>query len=127
MIDPSILIIIGRVLLGGLFVIGGVRHFGELDPLTEACRARHVPMPRASLIGSSIFQIVAGAMLTIGLLVPWAALGLIIFTLIASFVMLDFWNQEGQRRQGSINVWLSNLALIGGLLIAAAQSAGSAV
>ena len=124
--DASLLIVIGRVLLGGLFVIGGVRHFGELGPLTEACRARHVPLPWFSLVASSIFQIIAGAMLMIGLLVPWAALGLIIFTLVASFVMVDFWNQEGDRRQGSINVWLSNLALIGGLMIAAAQSAGSA-
>jgi hypothetical protein len=42
--------------------------------------------------------------------------------------MVDFWNQEGEHRSGSINVWLSNLALIGGLLIAAAQgtSAGAA-
>ena len=120
--DTNLLIIIGRVLLGGLFVIGGVRHFGELDPLTEACRARHVPLPRFSLVASSIFQIGAGAMLMIGLLVPLAALGLILFTLVASFVMVDFWNQEGERRQGSINVWLSNLALIGGLMIAGATA-----
>jgi len=118
MIDHSTLVIIGRVLLGGLFVIGGVRHFGELGPLTEACRARHVPLPRVSLVLASLFQIVAGAMLMIGLLVPWAALGLILFTLVASVVMVDFWNQEGERRQGSINVWLSNLALMGGLMTA---------
>ena len=122
MIDPSILVVVGRVLLGGLFVIGGIRHFGELSLLTEACRARRVPMPRESLILASLFQIVAGAMLMIGLLVPWAALGLILFTLVASFVMVDFWNQEGERRQGSINVWFSNLALIGGLMIAGATA-----
>ena len=120
--DGSILIAVGRVLLGGLFVIGGVRHFGELGPLTEACRARRVPMPRESLVLASLFRTVAGAMLMIGLMVPWAALGLIIFTLVASFVMVDFWNQQGERRQGSINVWLSNLALIGGLMIAGASA-----
>jgi putative oxidoreductase len=75
-------------------------------------------MPRESLILASLFQIAAGGLLIVGLFVPWAALGLILFTLIASFVMVDFWNQEGERRQGSINVWLSNLALIGGLMIA---------
>ena len=120
------LVIVGRVLLGGLFVIGGMRHFGELDPLTEACRARRIPFPRISLIAASLFQIVAGALLMIGLFVPWAALGLIVFTLVASAVMVDFWNQEGERRTGSINVWLSNLALIGGLLIAAAQGTSAA-
>lgn len=122
MIDGSTLVIVGRVLLGGLFVVSGIHHFGQLGPLTEACRARRVPWPRQSLVLASLFQIVVGLMLMIGLFVPWAAAGLILFTLVASVVMVDFWNQEGERRQGSINVWLSNLALIGGLMIASATA-----
>ena len=113
-------VIVGRVLLGGLFVIGGIRHFGELDPLTDACRARGVPFPRVSLIGASLFQIVAGAMLMIGMLIPWAVVGLIAFTLVSSFVMLDFWNKPAEARVAMLNVWFSNLAIIGGLMIAAA-------
>ena len=113
------LIIIGRVLLGGLFVMGGVRHFGELEPLTEACRARGVPLPRFSLIAASLFQILAGAMLMIGLMVPWAVIGLIGFTLVSSVVMLDFWNKPVEAKGGMLNVWFSNLAIIGGLLLAA--------
>jgi putative oxidoreductase len=114
----STLVVVGRVLMGGLFVIGGVSHFGELAPLTEACRARGVPSPRLSLVLASLFQIVAGAMLIIGFLLPWAMLGLILFTLVASAVMMDFWNQAGERRTNSIHGWMSNIALIGGLLIA---------
>jgi putative oxidoreductase len=119
MMEGGVLLIIGRVLLGGLFVLGGVRHFGDLDPLTEAIRARGVPLPRASLIGASLFQIVAGAMLMLGVLVPWAVAGLIVFTLVSSAVMLDFWNKPREARNGMINVWCSNIAIIGGLLIAA--------
>jgi putative oxidoreductase len=114
------LLIIGRVLLGGLFVFGGIRHFGELDPLTDAVRARGVPFPRASLIGASLFQIIAGAMLMLGLLTPWAVIGLVAFTLVSSFVMLDFWNKPAAARNGMINVWCSNIAIIGGLLLAVA-------
>jgi putative oxidoreductase len=119
MMEGGVLLIIGRVLLGGLFVLGGVRHFGDLDPLTEAIRARGVPLPRASLIGASLFQAVAGAMLMLGVLVPWAVAGLIVFTLVSSAVMLDFWNKPREARNGMINVWCSNIAIIGGLLIAA--------
>jgi putative oxidoreductase len=113
-------VIVGRVLLGLLFVVGGIKHFGELVPLTEACRARGVPLPRFSLIAASLFQIVAGAMVMLGLFVPWAVMGLIIFTLVASVVMLDFWNKPPEAKDGMINVWMSNLAIIGGLLVAAA-------
>ena len=118
--DSQTLLIVGRILLGALFVVGGVKHFGELGPLTEAVRARGVPAPRLSLIVSSVFQIVAGAMLMLGLFVPWAVLGLIAFTLVASAVMLDFWNKPPEAKDGLINVWMSNLAIIGGLLVAAA-------
>jgi len=123
MMESDVLVIFGRVLLGGLFVLGGVRHFGELGPLTEAVRARGVPLPRASLIGASLFQIVAGAMLMFGLFVPWAVAGLIAFTLVSSTVMLDFWNKPAEARNGMINVWCSNIAIIGGLLITAAAGA----
>jgi putative oxidoreductase len=123
MIDDAVLLTIGRVLIGGLFVIGGLRHFAELAELTEALRARGVPLPRASLIAASLFQIVAGAMLMLGIFVPWAVAGLIAFTLVSSAVMLDFWNKPAEARNGMINVWLSNLAIIGGLLLAAAFEA----
>ncbi len=112
--------IIGRILLGVLFVVGGIKHFGELAQLAEAVRDRGVPAPRLSLVLASVFQIVAGAMLMIGLLVPWAVLGLILFTLVSGFVMLDFWNKPPEAKEGMINVWMSNLAIIGGLLLAAA-------
>jgi putative oxidoreductase len=119
MMDETILLTIGRLLLGGLFVFGGIRHFGELDQLTEILRARGVPWPRIALIGASLFQLVAGAMLMLGLLIPCAVVGLIAFTLVSSVVMLDFWNKPPEVRNGMINVWCSNLAIIGGLLIAA--------
>jgi len=45
------LLLFGRVLLGGLFVLGGLRHFFALDPLTQVIRARGVPMPRLAIIG----------------------------------------------------------------------------
>ena len=120
MIEAKLLLTIGRILLGGLFVLGGIRHFAELAPLTEAVRARGVPLPRLSLIAASLFQLVTGAMLMFGLVVPWAVVGLIAFTLVSSVVMLDFWNKPPEAKDGMINVWLSNLAIIGGLLIAAA-------
>ncbi len=118
--SADLLIAAGRVLLAGVFVVGGIRHFGALPPITEALRARGVPFPRAALIGASLFQIGAGLLLAAGLFVFWAAIGLIGFTLVAGYLLVNFWNQQGEARAASINIWMSNLALIGGLLVAAA-------
>jgi putative oxidoreductase len=117
-----LLLAVGRVLLGGLFVYGGVHHFFLIKPVSEMIAARGVPCPRFVLIAGSVFQAVAGAALMLGLFVPVAAAGLVLFTLAASVMLLNFWDMEGQARDNTLNVWMSNIAIVGGLLIAAATA-----
>jgi putative oxidoreductase len=83
--------------------------------------ARGVPFPRVVLLAGSAFQFIAGLLVIFGLLLPVAAFGLVLFTLAASVMLLNFWDMEGQPRQNTINVWLSNMAIIGGLMITAAR------
>lgn len=45
-----------------------------------------------------------------------------IFTLVASVLMVNFWSLSGDARTAMRNVFMSNLAIIGGLLIAAATA-----
>ncbi len=123
LISPDwVLLVLGRVLLGGLFVYGGVHHFFIMVPLTAAVSARGVPAPRLVLIVGSVFQIIAGALFLLGVYVATSAFGLIAFTIIASIMMLNFWDMEGQMRATAKTMWQTNLAIIGGLLIAAAYA-----
>jgi putative oxidoreductase len=114
---------IGRVLLGGLFVLGGIHHFFALPGVTSALAARGVPMARVALIAASLFQILAGLLLMLGLWVAPAAIGLVVFTLVSSCLLLNFWDLEGPARASAKMTFQSNLAIIGGLLIAAASAA----
>jgi putative oxidoreductase len=118
-----LLVIVGRVLLGGYYVRGGLTHFTELGHLTQVMAAKGAPFPRASLIGGSLFQIACGAALMLGFQPFWAALGLVGFTVAASVIFMKFWAAEGEARTAAIGGWLTNLALIGGLLIAAGAGA----
>jgi putative oxidoreductase len=113
---------LGRLLLGAYFAWAGIHHFTGLAPITAAMSARGVPGARAVLVTGSIFQTACGVALILGLWPAWAALGLVLFTIVASIMLLDFWNKEGDARNGAIGTWKTNLALIGGLLIAAAYS-----
>lgn len=112
----------GRMLLGGVFVVGGLRHLPILPAVSEAMRARGVPFPRLAMAIGTAFQIAAGGLLMAGLFVGPAALGLIIFTIAAGILALDFWNKAGPERATAINIWQSNAAIIGGLLVAASTS-----
>ncbi len=114
-----ILWIVGRVLLGGLFVIGGAHHFFKLPSIASAMIARGVPAAGFVLIVGSVFQIAAGALLMLGLYAGLASLGLVLFTVVASIMFLNFWSLEGSARQAALTGFQTNMAIIGGLLIAA--------
>ncbi len=114
---------VGRVLLGGLFVYGGLRHFFVLEMIVPALAARGVPFPRCALIIGSAFELAAGAFLALGILVLPAALGLVCFTVAASVLLLNFWDMgAGAERDTAKSFVQSNVAIIGGLLIAAATA-----
>jgi putative oxidoreductase len=117
------LLAVGRFLLGGLFVAGGVRHVLVFPGVAALIAARRVPMPGLVLAAGTAFQLVAGLLLMFGLLVAPAALGLVVFTLLASMMMLNFWDLQGAARDGARNTWELNLAIVGGLLVAAATAA----
>ncbi|TCT05696.1 DoxX family protein [Aquabacter spiritensis] len=122
--DAALLMLaLGRILLGGLFVYGGVRHFFILPAVSSALAARGVPGPRLVLIVGSVFELVAGALLAAGVFVRPAALGLVLFTAAACVLLLNFWDMKpGPERETAKNFVQSNMAIIGGLLIAAATA-----
>lgn len=116
----DVLMVVGRVLLGGFFVNGGVHHFFIMPPLVEAMTTRGVPMPKPVLIAGSVFQTVLGVLLILGLYVTWAALGLVLFTVAATIMFLNFWDKTEPERDQVKTGAITNVGIVGGLLIAAA-------
>jgi putative oxidoreductase len=114
--------LLGRLLLGGLFVVAGIRHFFVFGGVQQAIAARGVPFAGLVLVAGSGFELLAGTLLMAGVAVVYAALGLALFTAAASVMLLNFWGMEGAAREAAINAWQSNLAVVGGLLVAAAHS-----
>jgi putative oxidoreductase len=110
------MILSGRILMGAFYAMAGVHHFLTLDQMTELMAARNVPAPQAVLIAGSVFQSIAGLLLIAGIFQACAAIGLILFTLIAGMVLLNFWHLKGDLRHNAITQWRCNLGLIGGLL-----------
>jgi putative oxidoreductase len=116
--------IVGRALLGGLFVVGGIRHFFHFSILAQMMARRGVPAAGLVLLVGAVLQIGAGTALTLGLYPLHAVVALIVFTLTASVMLLNFWSMEGADRSNAINAWWSNIGIIGGLLVIAAHVSG---
>ncbi len=119
-IDAHALILVGRLLVGGLFIVGGVTHGFVLPTMARQMTERGVPFAKPALITGSLFEIAAGLAVMVGWFVPLAAGSLIVFTIASSFMMMNFWNLSGERRMAAMDGWTSNLGVIGGLLILAA-------
>ncbi len=115
-----ILIIAGHAAIGFLFVFAGVSHFWRLDQVSALMTQNGIPFSRIILVIGSLFQIVAGGLLAIGLYVMPAALGLAIFTAAATLMVLRFWTMPvGPARHGASNAFLTNIGVVGGLLVTA--------
>jgi putative oxidoreductase len=114
---------IGHILLGGMFVVAGVRHFFIMPMIVDSVGKRGVPYPKFVILVGTVFQLSAGACLVFGFYATHAAAGLIGFTLAASVMLLNFWDMKDQDRMNAISGWQTNLGIIGGLLIALAQAA----
>ena len=118
------LVTVGQLFIGALYVYGGLNHFGPAsEKIVPMLAARGVPMPRQSLYAASAFQAACGACLMLGIAVVPAAIGLVVFTVAASLVMVNFWDlPSGETRDMLQGVFASNVAIIGGLLVVIAQA-----
>jgi putative oxidoreductase len=116
------MVALGQLLLGSLYVYGGINHFFIADKIVPMIAARGVPFPYLTLYAGSAFQTLCGACLMLGVAIVPAALGLVLFTAAASVMLVNFWDMQGEQRDLMQGVFLSNVAIIGGLLLAAAAA-----
>lgn len=110
---------LGLVLLGGVFVWAGAEHFLKFKTIAAQLAERHFPMPTPLLAAGSVVEIVAGLCLATGVARACAALALIVFTIAASVLALDFWRYCDPERQGLRSAFIINIAVVGGLIVAA--------
>lgn len=110
---------IGVWLIGGVFVVAGIEHFVKFRAMRDYLATQRFPAPAAMLAAGSALEIVAGLMLLLGIAMPFAAGALIAFTVAANFTLLRFWVSQEPERQVLRNAFLVNIAVIGGLLLAA--------
>jgi putative oxidoreductase len=113
---------LGFVLLGGVFVWAGAEHFLKFREISGQLKQRSFPYPVPLLAAGSVLEIVAGVCLIVGFARFYAALALAAFTIAATVMLLDFWNFNDPERQAMRTAFVINIAVLGGLLIAAATT-----
>ncbi len=119
----DLLILVGRVMVGQLFVVSG---FGKLMGLMTsgfgsafvvALQKQGVPAPELMAVVGACVEFFGGLALVLGFMTRWAAVFVLIFTIVASFIGHRYWDvaDAAARRGQEINFY-KNVAIVGGFL-----------
>jgi putative oxidoreductase len=124
--SASTLLLIGRILIGILFLVAGVMKAMNLAGTTAYMTRLGFPAPELMAYLSTIIEVGAGVLLIIGWQTRRVAWLLVLYVLIATGMAHRFWEYEAAQRGNQINHFLKNLALIGAMLFIAVTGPGSA-
>ena len=120
--DP--LLLLGRVLLGSIFVISG---YGKLMGLAAfAAGLEKNGVPYASMlapIGAGV-EFFGGLAIVLGIETRYAALLMIAFVIVATLISHRFWELEDAARRAQVTQFSKNVAIIGGFVLLHAAGGG---
>jgi putative oxidoreductase len=112
------LFILGRILLGGYFIMSGLNHFQHVKMLTGYTQSKGVPMPREAVLLTGLMMLVGGLGILLGVYIRLSILLLAVFLFVTTIQMHQYWKITDQTaRMGEELNFKKNLALLGALLI----------
>ena len=98
--------------------MSGVNHFKHLAMLTGYAQSKGVMMPKESVMLTGLMMVLGGAGVLLGIYVTWSIYLLVLFLLVTTFKMHQFWTiSDPMARMGEEVNFKKNLALLGALLM----------
>lgn len=119
------IVLLGRILLGLIFVIAGFGKVGGFDGTVGYIASNGLPMPQVVAALTILVEVGGGLALAFGLFTRWAALGLAVFTLLAAVIFHNFWAVPEAQMMMERNNFLKNLSIVGGMLVLFACGPGA--
>jgi putative oxidoreductase len=108
--------IVGRLLVGGVYVINGIGLIGAFGPVSQLMATKGV-LASSALLGITIAAwLVGGAMLVFGYRVQLAGLFLAAITVPVTLYIHGPWGAAPAEFQNELNHFLKNIAIIGALV-----------
>lgn len=114
----DVLILIGRILYGLIFVGSGIGHLTQTAATAGYAESRGMKNPGVLIQLSGILILAGGLGVILGIWADLAALGLAFYTLVSAFLIHHFWTDTDQMTKTmEMTGFMKNLAIVGGGLI----------
>lgn len=114
----EIAFLIGRILVGGFFLMAGFNHFARHSMMAGYAKTKGTPAPEVAVAGSGILLVLGGASLLLGFHPTVGVILLVIFLLPTSFMIHNFWAiQDLPSKMNEMAQFQKNIAILGLLLM----------
>ena len=120
------LAVAGRFLLALMFVMAGFSKIAGFAGTVGYMASKGIPAAEVLAVLTILLELGGGLALMAGFHARWAALGLALFTLLASVIFHNFWAVPEAQKMVQQLMFMKNLSVVGGLLMVAALGAGPA-
>ncbi|HEY1543107.1 MAG TPA: DoxX family protein [Xanthobacteraceae bacterium] len=116
--------LLGRILLGGIFVVSGYGKLMGLAAFAASLEKNGVPFASTLAPIGACVEFFGGLAIVIGLEVRYVALLMIAFVIVATAISHRFWEFEGAARHAQETNFAKNVAIIGGFVLLHAAGGG---
>ncbi len=117
-------VIVARILLALMFVVAGASKFANLPGTAGYITSGGLPFGALLAPVVAAVELFFGLAIIIGWQARWAALGLALFTIVASLLFHKFWAVPADQAFVQQLMFMKNLAVAGGLLMVFSFGAG---
>jgi len=107
--------LIGRVVLGGLFLMSGIQKLSGIDQFAASLTKNGIPdqfAPMLAWLGAMV-ETIGGLCIVLGFATSWASLVLIAFTIAAAFIAHRFWQAPPNARMMQTAHFQKNMMIAG--------------
>ncbi|MCV2369361.1 DoxX family protein [Roseateles oligotrophus] len=123
-IHQSRYVLLGRWLLASIFILAGLAKLASTEVVTAGHLASEgLPLDRMPTLLIGGFELIVGFCLGLGVRLRWTAPALAISTIITSLLFHQFWAVAPEFQFAQQLLFMKNIGLAGGLLLAAGASA----
>lgn len=118
----AIVFLIARILFGGLFIYQGLNHFLNTDAMAEYAEFKNVTAARFGVLASGGLLVLGGLGILLGVYPAIAAGLLVVFLLVVTPQMHDFWAVSEDQQQDEMTSFIKNVELLAASLVFLALS-----
>lgn len=115
----SILTLIGRIALAGIFIVFGVIKITAFAGMVAFATVAGVPFPTLAIVGAIVVELLGGLMILVGYKTKWVALAIALF-----LIPVTYYFHRNFADQINMTMFFKNLSIFGGMLLLASHGAG---